>query len=997
MTKYRFAACSSALALSLSIATASFAQAAAPQSASQADQADDAAPTDQEIIVTGSSIKGVAPVGSNLISVSRDSIEKTNAQSVQQILRSVPAVVGLGSAGQGSFGSASQSGTNAPTIHGLGASASNSTLNIIDGHRIPLSGVNHALGDPNMVPANMIERVEVLPEGASSVYGSDAVAGVINFITRRKFDGVQFTGQVGFGDEYRTKQVGVVAGKSWDTGWLTAGYNFSDRDALRVSSRDFLGADHRQDAIDAGLDLSTATAQNRANLASFNCDAASVQPGGTTTIFQYNPATGTYGNPVSNAQANAFCDITQVTDQIPRERRHNMMVKAQQEVGDNLILNADVLYSNRKNLQRVSRGTAGTGGGAILATVFAPNNTTVGAGQKNPFYVAMPGQTSTTQQVRFSGDELFGPGAKIESGEEHFFVNTKAEYKLSDSWSVTAGATVGVSTSFLRDTGRLNVSAALLALNGTTNQGGSLTTISVPATGLIVTQLPLTTANALDVWNTGAANRTSAAVRARLTDTTTYRYTRQGLQNYRLQMGGDLFALPGGTAKLAFGGEYIAYTIRQNVSQPLGTGPSSTGSSTINLDYSRNVKAGYAEILLPLVSPEMDVPLVYAFDVNFAGRIDDYSDFGSTTNPKIAANWEVVKGLKIRGNWSKSFVAPALTSFGADGQGTTAETSIAGGPTNLAVPIAAYPGVVNIPGASCTSTTCTIGTPTIQGLQINGGNSSLTAQKGTSWSFGVDFEPQFVPGLRLSATFWHNEFTGGVTAPLAGSAVNIAALQNLLTIFPTGATPAQIASIVGNRPLTTSIPNTTYYVYDFRQRNVLNLEVEGIDADARFSRGTDWGSFTLGAAMSLKTKFDQNLGGGPTFSVLNTTGFNGTFPSIRLDLRGDVGVTYGPVAATIFANHTGSYRNWSGTAISPVLSVGGVPTGEGGDPVKAITTFDFHLAYDLPASMADAQVYVDVQNVFNTKPPFYNSVQGFDTFSGNPLLRIVSAGFRAKF
>lgn len=992
MTKYRLAACSSALALSLSIATTALAQSATPQTA----QADDSDPTNAEIIVTGSSIKGVAPVGSNLIAVSRDSIEKTNAQSVQQILRSVPAVVGLGSAGQGSFGSASASGTNAPTIHGLGASASNSTLNIIDGHRIPLSGVNHALGDPNMVPANMIERVEVLPEGASSVYGSDAVAGVINFITRRKFDGVQVTGQMGFGDEYRTKQAGVVAGHSWESGWLTAGYNYSDRDALRVADRDFMASDHRQHAINAGLDLSTATAQNRANLASFNCDPASVQPGGTTTIFRFNPATGTYGNPVSNAQANAFCDIQQNVDQIPRERRHNLMIKAEQEVGDSLKINADVLYSNRNNLQRVSRGTAGTGGGAVLATVFGPGTTTVGAGQINPFYVAMPGQTSTTQQVRFSGDELFGPGAKVESGEEHYFFNATAEYKLSDAWSVTAGATIGSSNSFVRDTGRLNTSAALLALNGTTNQSGSLTTLSVPSTGLIVTQLPLTTANALDVWNIGAANRTSAAVRARLTDTTTYRLTRQGLQNYRLQVGGDLFNLPGGTAKIAMGGEYIAYTIRQNVSQPLGTGPASTGSSTINLDYDRNVKAGYAEILLPIVSPDMDVPLVYAFDLNFAGRVDDYSDFGSTTNPKIAANWEVIEGLKIRGNWSKSFVAPALTSFGADGRGTTAETSVANGPTNLAVPIAAYPGVVNIPGVSCNTTTCTIGTPTIQGLQINGGNNELIPQRGTSWSFGVDFTPTFVPGLRLSATFWHNEFTGGVTAPLAGSAVNIAGLQNLLTVFPTGATQTQITNIVGNRPLTTAIPNTTYFVYDFRQRNVLNLEVEGIDADARYSRTTDWGSFTLGAAMSLKTKFDQNFGGGPTFSVLNTTGFNGTFPSVRLDLRGDVGVTYGPVSATVFVNHTGGYRNWSANSINPVVSVGGVPTGAGGDPVKALTTVDFNLSWDLPISGAESQVYVDVQNLFNTKPPFYNSVQGFDTFAGNPLLRVVSVGFRTK-
>ncbi|WP_313669468.1 TonB-dependent receptor domain-containing protein [Sandarakinorhabdus sp.] len=981
-------------------ATLAFPQISAARAA-EGQQSGDAAAEEKaeaaEIVVTGSSLKGVAPVGSNLISVSADAIEKTNAQTVQQILRSVPAVVGLGSAGQGSFNSASQSGTNAPTIHGLGGSASNSTLNIVDGHRIPLSGVNHSLGDPNMVPVTMIERVEVLAEGASSIYGSDAVAGVINFITRRKFDGLQTSGQMGFGDDYRTYQVGFVAGTSWENGWVTVGYNYSDRSRLKTASRSFLGADQRQRAADAGLDVSSATAQNRANFSSFNCDPASVQPGGTTTIFRF--ANGSYGNPVSNAQSNAFCDINQIGDQLPEERRHNVMMKAEQQVGDKLTIGGDILYSNRKNNQQVSRGQGGTGGGAVLATVFGPGSTPAGgAGQINPFYVAMPGQTSTTQQIRFSGDELFGPGAEINSGEEHFFVNARAEYELTDAWSISALALIGNSSSFVRDTGRLNQSAALLALNGTTNQGGSLTTISVPATGVIVTQLPLTTANALDVWNIGTANRTSAAVRARLTDTTTYRFTRQGIQNYRLQAAGELFDLPGGAVQVAVGGEYIGYTIRQNAAFANGTGPSSSGSTTINLDYSRNVKAAYAEVLLPFIGPEQEIPGIYKLELNLAGRVDEYSDFGSTTNPKIAASWEPVRGIRVRGNWSKSFVAPALTSFGADGRGTTAETSIAGGPANLAVPIAAYPGVNTIPGIACTTTACTVGTPTIQGLQINGGNSDLVAQKGTSWALGVDFTPSFAPGLRLSATFWNNEFTGGVTAPASGSAVNITGLQPLLQIFPNGATPAQLAEIIGNRPLTTTIPGSVRYVYDFRQRNVLNLKVQGIDADVRYSRSADWGSYSVGAAMSLKTKFDQNFGGGPTFSVLNTTGFNGTFPSIRLDLRGDVGVKVGDFAVDLFVNHTGGYRNFSGNAINPVVSVGGVPTGAGGDPVKAYTTFDTHLAYTLPEGwMKDGEVFLDVQNLFNVKPSFYNNAQGYDTFAGNPILRVISVGVRTRF
>jgi iron complex outermembrane receptor protein len=85
----------------------------------------------------------------------------------------------------------------APTIHSLGSSSSNSTLVLIDGHRISPGSQQQTLTDPNIVPPIAIERVEVLAEGASSVYGSDAVAGVVNFITRRNYKGFEVTGQVG--------------------------------------------------------------------------------------------------------------------------------------------------------------------------------------------------------------------------------------------------------------------------------------------------------------------------------------------------------------------------------------------------------------------------------------------------------------------------------------------------------------------------------------------------------------------------------------------------------------------------------------------------------------------------------------------------------------------------------------------------------------------------------------------------------------------------------
>jgi iron complex outermembrane receptor protein len=925
-----------------------------------------------EVVVTGSTIRGAPPVGSNLITVGQDNIQKTGAQTVQQVLRSVPAVVGMGAVGQGAFGSADNAGTNAPTIHGLGASASNSTLILIDGHRLPLSGINHTLADPNILAPLALQRVEVLAEGASSVYGSDAVAGVINFITRRNFNGVEARGQAGYADGYHTYGGGVVAGKTWDSGSVLLAFGYSDRDGLQAGKRDFTARDRR--------------AIGGSNLASFFCSPATIQVGSGNIITA--PYTGAG---VANAAANAPCDYSGLIDLIPSERRYSGMVKLTQDVGDRLKLSADLVYSDRRNLTRDSRGT-------VQATVFGPGS--ANANQIYPFFQAPAGVATTSESIRFDANQLLGPGAQTKAGEEAAYISGSAEYRLNDKWRATAGGVLGFSNSFTDATGFLCGSCANLALNGTTNGAGSLTTPSIPATGAIVLNSPLTAANALDVFGVGAANRTSAAVLARLVDSETVFRARQTIKNATLKFDGDLFDMPAGAVKLAFGGEYIKYTLAQNVTRPNNTGPATTGSSFLHLDYGRNVKSVYGEVLIPLVSPEMDIPLVRRLDVNVSGRYDKYSDFGSTKNPRIAANWSPVDGLKFRANFAKSFVAPALTSRGADNAGTTAETAITLFAGTLNVPVAAYPNIVGLPGCNAGAVTCTIG-GSVAGLQINGGNADLGPQRGKSWSFGGDWDVPFAPNLRLSATYWHNTIKGAITAPLPAFAVNSAGLNSLLTIYPTGASAAQINQVTAGRPLNTTIPNQVYFTYNFQQRNALNLWVEGVDLSLNYALDTGAGRFTFDAIASYLTKFNQQVGtGGGIFSVKNTTGFNGTFPSIKLNSRVGVGwdSKFG-LSANVYWNHTGSYRNWSGTTVTPLVrNAAGVPTG-GGDKVSAGNFFDLHVAYDFSGGglTKDLQVFVDVNNVFDKDPPFYNSNNGYDVYSGNPIGRLTAIGLRKKW
>ncbi|MFM1887291.1 MAG: hypothetical protein RL026_2448 [Pseudomonadota bacterium] len=903
----------------------------------------------EEVVVTGSSIKGAAPVGSAIVTVGRENLEEIGAQTVQQVLKTVPAVVGMNSAGQGSYGSFDGAGTNAPTIHGLGASASNSTLILINGHRLPLTGLNHTLADPNILAPAALERVEVLADGASSVYGSDAVAGVINFITRRKYDGAEFSVQKGFGDAYDTFSASMVAGKRWDDGSALVSYAYSDRSSLSAGDRDFTRADHR--------------AQGGGNFASFACSPATVSPAGQALIF-YAP----YSSGVANSSANASCDYSGLTDLIPQERRHSLFVSLEQSLNDRLDVSGDFIYSRRDNRQDVARGN-------VQATVSQA---------VYPFFQVPAGSAATSATVRFQADDLLGPGAHIDSRAETFYASLKANYQLSESWDAEVGTVLGRDSAFQKNYGQLCVSCAYLALTGTTSGSTQATT-------------PLTAATALDVFNTGAANRTSAAVRADLVDNFQTRIGDQTIANYWVTLNGSLFALPGGDAKAAVGAEYIRYTLKQDNTIPTNTGPVSKGGARHEtLNYGRDVKSAYAEVLLPFVSPDMGVTGIRKLEANVSGRIDDYSDFGQTSNPKLAANWEVTEGFQFRANWGKSFVAPALTSRG-NAQGITGESGFGGyGLGQVNVPVANFPNAVGLPGCVAGAVTCVIGNSTVTGAQITGGNGNLKPQTGESWGVGFDWRPSVVEGLSLSATYWNNELKGGITAPVPSLALNTAALSNLLQIFPAGATPAQLAAARGSLPASGALPPTVYFIYNYQQNNILNLDIAGVDVDLRYVVDSDFGKWNFGAGATRKVKFDQSIGsGGQVFSVLGTAGFNTTFPSLKLEGRANVGWEMGPLSADLFFNYVGSYRNWSGGTISPVVRVNNVPA-SGGDKVDAMKIVDLNLNYKLSGKLEGTQLFLDATNLFDEDPPFYNNANGYDGINASPIGRVVTIGVRTK-
>lgn len=960
---------SSGLAMLAAIAAASpslaFAQAAPAQ-------AEEEIIEEGEIVVTGTSFRGVAPVGSNLVSVGRDAIEQTGAQTLQQVLKTIPQITAAGNAGQGPAGTSYYS----PTIHSLGSSASNSTLVLIDGHRFSLGGQPHPLSDPNIIPPIALQRVEVLAEGASSIYGSDAVAGVINFITRRRYDGVEAQVQAGFGDGYDTFNAGLLWGETWDRGGILIAYAHSDRSALAYSDRDFTRPDHR--------------AQGGTNFASFNCPVATVQPGGSGPIFLDPTQPGS----VANSAANAPCDNTIYADLLPQEKRDNFFARAEFEATPDIVLNADFVYSDRRNHQRTARGN-------LTATAFS-----TGA-QTNPFYVNPPGVDPASaagqrQTVRWSADELLGPGAYSDNSSINYYVSGGAEWNIGGDWTLRGLALMGRETHHTESNGQLCGSCANLALNGTTNTAGNTTQPSVPGTSIIVTNLPLTSANALDVWNPAGSNQTSAAVRARLTDSLTVANYYHSLNQYRVGADGPLFSLPGGAVRLAVGAEYLEYGLEIQRSRPNNTGPAAQGSEQLNLDLGRNVKSAYVELLVPIVGAENNVPFINNLSLTISGRHDDYSDVGDTTNPKIGVSWELIPGFQLRGNWSESFVAPAISSMGdasRDGLASFSGYGLLSG--TVIIPIANYPLAAQLPGCTAPGqTTCQIATSTVQGISFNNGNPDLKPQTGTGWSVGFDIGEELLRGFRFSATLFNASFRGGVTSPNLATVINTPGLNNLLTIYPTGATPAEIAAVVGQAPLNSPLPATVYFIRNARQQNVVNLDIEGLDVSASYELDTEhMGTFRIGASLSRFLEFNQNIGGGPWFSVLNTTGFNETFPSIETQARFNAGWDFGSFSANVFLNYLGEYSNWSSSTVTPLTrDANGNPNG-GGDSVDATMLWDINLSYALGAlgPLSESELYLDVSNVFDEDPPFYNNANGYDTYGGNPIGRVITIGTRLKF
>lgn len=546
-----------------------------------------------DIVVTGSRVRGAAPVGSTVTTLGRAEMEASSAVTVDRMIKEIPQVFDLGvsenSRGQ-SGGSGNITYGNSVNLRGIGPYA---TLVIIDGHRVTN---NSRSIDPSVLPSLGVERIEVVADGASAVYGSDAVAGVVNLIPRRSLDGGEVFARSGIasrGDFHETT-LGAAIGKVFDRGQIMVAYEHVERSNLSGDDRSFFTSDQR---ASGGGDYRIA-----------RCAPGNINANGTTYAIPTGGVTQANAGSLAAGTINR-CDELANQDLMPEQNYDSVNSTGRFEFNDWLSVFYDGFYSKR-NFYRQS----------------AYSNARLTVPQTNAFFVRPAGFTGTsyTLDYNFRDD-----------------VPTNDSFGSAESWQITPGVRAKLPHDWEAE--------ALFGYGKTNDFSGSYHGINNAALNAALASSD--PATAFDPYGLG---RTSETLLATIANQIFLAPTNGRLKTYEARLNGPLFTLPGGAVKLATGYE------RQDFTVALGSARGAPTNPITFRHFGRKVDSVYGELYIPIFGADNAMPGFERLELNAAVRHDKYSDVGSTTNPKFGINWQPVRWAKLRASYGTSFRAPTI-------------------------------------------------------------------------------------------------------------------------------------------------------------------------------------------------------------------------------------------------------------------------------------------------------------------------------------------------
>jgi iron complex outermembrane receptor protein len=426
-------------------------------------------------------------------------------------------------------------------------------------------------------------------------------------------------------------------------------------------------------------------------------------------------------------------------------------------------------------------------------------------------------------------------------------------------------------------------------------------------------------------------------------------YATNRTRGAELNLAGRLFSIGGGDVRLAVGGEYIRYSI--------GGGSAIGNVANPNRLYQlqeRDQKSVYGELFIPLVSSANAFGGFERLDVSLAGRIDKYSDVGTTRNPKIGVNWSPVDGLLLKGSYGTSFRAPNLQDLPLLRTGA-----------GLAVVTWLDP---QSPSGSSV------------GLSLNAGNPDLRPESATTWSGTVEWTPPAIPGLRASATYFLIDYKDVIGFPprTANSLLD----PNYAFVVTRNPPDALIQgyldqgfSIAGVRPPTVA------FFYNGQARNLGSIHNDGVDFNLSYDTDASFGHLAFGLNGTYVLNYDVAIS--PVAPAQEQVDFI-NFP-IVFRARASAGWSSGGASAELTLNYLDGYKNHLSTPVQKV---------------DAWTTVDLHLGNEFGfygVMLCVVSLSIDATNVFDQRAPFVNIQNGFDPGQASALGRLVTFTLGKKF
>lgn len=790
----------------------------------------------QKVEVTGSRIRRSELESSSPVFVlDRRAIEQTGASTIGDLLQEMPTIAGAATNPQVNNGGGD--GGSTVSLRGLGSAR---TLLLLNGRRLITT-------DVNAIPVNLVERVEVLKDGASAIYGSDAIGGVVNFITRKKFEGgdLSYTYGISEREDADKNNASLSFGAIGERGDIQIGLNYNAQESVSAFDRSFSKFPYglRQGQTTLGEGATSAVLTGRyvvprsvvfdpadPDTASFNCGAESGQNVDATNVI-LTRRDATDGSDPSEfrcfrvgVEAYNFQPFNLLVT--PQERLGGFLTGSRQ-ITDTVSVYTEALYHNTESK-------------FIIAPLpFIGDQAGVGISADNiynPFDVDINSVRLRTEALGPRSGQFRTDRMQLTSGLKGSVLNDRF------AWDVfyTYGTEEQVNTNFgdiflppLRDA----LGPSFIAADGTPTCG----TAASPIPGCVP----------VNFFNQPAADQ--VAYLRQVAQPNVDNISRSDLAVFGANINGDIMELPAGNLGLALGYEFRKESLKFTPDFLPSTGEI-TGGGLSAISGGFDVNEIYAEASIPVLA---GLPFVKALSVSVGTRFSDFSTFGQTTKSKIGLEYRPYGDLLVRGTYATVFRAPTISNlFG--GQSESADT--------IDDPCVGFTSADTDPNhqLACNGVAAN-GTYSQTGYQTNalvGGNPDVEPESGNTTTFGFVYNPSWYAPISITVDHWDFKLKDTITTVGSSTRVNQCYDNGLFCDSFTRDAEADGGD---------GAVNSVIDVID----NVGKTRTSGVDAGLRFDFGkTAYGRFGYNVDLTYIYRYtNERLAGDPTSQVRNV----GTF------------------------------------------------------------------------------------------------------------------------